>query len=76
MKKLVFYSKLKVKYQFIILTILILFTFIDGVLQYFLGIESNNFRRIFTGFLAGVGFGFFVETVMNLAMSKKKKITR
>jgi uncharacterized membrane protein len=32
---------------------------VDGVLQYFLGIESTNKRRIASGLLAGIGFAIF-----------------
>lgn len=34
---------------------LLLPTYLDGLIQAFLKIESNNLRRVFTGFLAGVG---------------------
>ncbi|TGO02632.1 hypothetical protein PN36_21685 [Candidatus Thiomargarita nelsonii] len=33
-------------------------TVIDGTLQYYFYIESTNFRRIWTGILAGVGIAF------------------
>ena len=32
---------------------------IDSILQYFFNIESNNFRRIFTGILCGAGCFLF-----------------
>jgi uncharacterized membrane protein len=42
--------------KFLVLsTILIIPTAIDGTAQYFFKIQSTNFRRAFTGFLAGLG---------------------
>jgi len=35
--------------------LLVLPTYIDGTLQAFLNWESTNFRRVTTGFLAGIG---------------------
>lgn len=34
---------------------LTIFTIIDGVIQYFYGVESTNRRRLFSGLLAGIG---------------------
>ena len=41
--------------NFLIVAILISLTIVDGIKQYFYKIESTNFNRIFTGFLAGIG---------------------
>lgn len=36
--------------------LLVLPLIIDGTVQYFTKYESNNIRRVITGFLAGIGF--------------------
>lgn len=38
-------------------------TLIDGLMQYGMKIESNNLRRIITGFIAGFGL-FFIKTIV------------
>jgi len=43
--------------------LLILPTAIDGILQYGFLVPSNNFLRISTGTLAGIGFGLLVEWI-------------
>jgi uncharacterized membrane protein len=50
--------------QFLLIALLISLTMIDGVRQYFYGIESTNLRRIITGFLTGIGLGMFVEALL------------
>lgn len=43
--------------------LLIIPTFIDGVLQYKYKIESTNIRRIVTGLLAGFGIGYIITNI-------------
>jgi len=48
-------NRVKVYKQILIVFILLLPMIIDGSLQYFIGIESDNIRRSVTGFIAGIG---------------------
>lgn len=51
--------------HFGLLTILLMIPLIiDGSLQYFRVIRSNNTRRFITGILAGYGFGIFIVTLI------------
>ena len=62
----------KFKYS-IIGIILGLPTFFDGVFQTFTEYESNNFLRITTGFLAGLGLSILIITFVDLIYEKYNK---
>lgn len=49
----------------------ILSCLIDGVLQYFLGIESTNFRRCLTGTACGVSVAYFIFFIVNISGNEK-----
>ena len=40
-------------------------TIIDGILQYYYGIQSTNFRRCITGLISGVSLAFVVSIFLN-----------
>jgi len=50
-----------IEMNFFIALFLCIPTVIDGTLQYYLKIESTNFRRIWTGLLAGIGLSFVMH---------------
>ncbi|MDD4001137.1 MAG: DUF2085 domain-containing protein [Bacilli bacterium] len=75
--KIKLFKRIPAKYLIPLFILFIASTVLDGTLQYFFGIESTNLRRIVTGFLAGVGFGIFVELVFRPKtedLSKLKKL--
>lgn len=47
---------ISIKYDLIISLLLLIPCCIDGILQYKFNIYSTNKRRIWTGYLAGIGF--------------------
>jgi uncharacterized membrane protein len=54
--------------------LLILPTTMDGIVQYAFGMESTNFRRAWTGLLAGMGLGLLVYLMyLGVAESSKKR---
>lgn len=57
-------TNLELIWKILAAILLILPTAIDGVLQYFFDIESNNTRRIWSGLLAGVGLVNFMYIVI------------
>ncbi|MGI6769129.1 MAG: DUF2085 domain-containing protein [Bacilli bacterium] len=73
-KRCKFFYRLSRKQKVILIIALISTTVIDGVCQYFFSIESTNFRRIVTGFLAGIGFGMFTETIFEAQPRKKARV--
>jgi uncharacterized membrane protein len=73
LERIFYFRSLSRKYQVFLIILFLSFTVIDGVIQYFLGIESSNFRRITTGFLAGVGFGLMVEIIFETKPNKKAR---
>lgn len=74
LKRFIGFYRLSRKYKIILIIILVSTTVIDGVCQYFFSIESTNFRRIITGFLAGIGFGMFTETIFEAQPRKKARV--
>ena len=57
---------------FILGIILLLPCAADGILQMFLGMKSNNFRRILTGILCGIAIVLIAECVEYLILSMMK----
>ena len=58
---------------YVISAIFILSCFIDGFLQYFLGIESNNLRRFIFGSLGGLGIAYIIYNFSNFLFGIIKK---
>lgn len=62
-----FINKFKIS---IISFFMIIPTTVDGLLQTFFEITSNNYRRFFTGLLAGIGVGMLLYMIINLIFKK------
>ena len=67
-------KKYKGLYTILVSVILFLPLLIDGLLQYFFGIESNNIRRAITGFLGGIGSVFLSVYIINNITKNNKTI--
>lgn len=65
-------NKLKRSKKLLIIIILFLPIVVDGYLQYFFGIESDNIRRAFTGFFCGVGIAFLSDFIIHSFILTKK----
>ncbi len=59
----IFKVKLNAK-LLVVYIILIVPCLLDGIMQYFFNIESNNIKRLITGVLCGVGIGNIVMFVV------------
>lgn len=59
-------TSLPIIYSMIICITFILPLIIDGSLQYFFDIESNNLRRILTGSLFGIGVSILTTKLISI----------
>lgn len=57
--------------KYFLFVLLIIPCLIDGILQYSFNIESNNFRRLISGILCGVGSSVFLEQALIVFMYRK-----
>ena len=64
-------SEKKYVKKYFLFVLLIIPCLIDGILQYSFNIESNNFRRLISGILCGVGSSVFLEQALIVFMYRK-----
>lgn len=62
----------KIRSIYFLSILLVIPCVLDGLLQYFFKLESNNFRRILTGFLFGFGISLFIELLLFKYVFKKQ----
>ena len=58
-------SLFKTRLTYLLATLLLVPTIIDGVLQYKYEIASNNVRRVSLGLIAGIGIGYILNRMIN-----------
>lgn len=56
--------------SFLLALVLIIPLAIDWLIQEFLGIVSNNYRRLITGFMGGFGVGVFIWRSFEFLISR------
>lgn len=71
---LYFGYKNKVKMSMLIIVLCMIPMIVDGSLQTFMGMMSNNFRRALTGAVFGFGLGMFITRIYILLDVRESRI--